>query len=1184
MYITENVDIPEKILEAQENGNLVIFAGAGISMGKPSCLPNFSDLTKEIVNLCGEKFDKGKEPDIYLGELDEKKGSVHQKTINIFKKSKSYNEIHKNIIRLFGNNNEKNIKIVTTNFDRHFSEAIEDLKKEGYIDNIHEYSAPAIPRGNNFNGIVYLHGNVNQNAEELILTDKDYGRAYLVEGWAADFIRSLYDSNYTILFLGYSHDDVVLKYLARGMKKKQNKFALVADGSNVYKKWGTINIKAILYPVNNKEHIELNKAIKELSDQINWGFPNHETHIKQITELLPPIRKEDNDYIKYSLRKIERINVFCNYAEDSRWVKWLDDNEFLKNIFSYTSLSDCEKTLSFWLAKMVVSDKTNIIKSIIIKNYSKLNIITADEILSQISKLSKIDEKKWLIEWLIIIFKNFPSYRLDDETYFGDQFIEIIKKLDFKNEEDKSDIIFIIIKNLINFEINANNSLFDTNPSYKIKFYPATYILKKLYEDVVKKNLDLISEKIIPYMIEMFKESFNYLKLLKLADHNFDILSIERNCLDKHNDEYPENVDFLIDILRDCIKYQAENKIESRFYYYHSLKTSGMPLLERFYIYSITLEKEYSYEKKMNLIIDEGWFFNSSVESEIYNLIISSENFSHEIISKLEIITKERKNFLDKNNKERLEYHSLFDRIEWLIGKGIESYSLKSLKESLKNSYNFLPTSNPEKHGIINVPIQFKSPISKNELKNLDFSDIFELIKKYEGKSSYEDKGNKIIEYDLDSLLNLLKDLISSDWNYAEKFYKNFNNKKIEFNENIWNSFFRGIENHFEKLDKITEMINRFLYQEKCVAEIANLFSSFSNKDIHFSYDTFNILISLIDRLIQIEVPSKFNNEKDQNKIDWLFRAINCSKGQFTIFLLKILSISYQNKSEKQTKDIFKELDKILKIDMARIIISSQLNMLFNINQQWTKANLLPLMDAKNNDKATQSWEGYLGWGTYNLHLLKELSSYSINATELINGFDNPMYQNRFCEIISNSILYAFDDETKRGEFLRKFIKKSNDKMKECFHNNLFLILKKISSVEIYDNVWMKWLKKYIEERILNDYPIPFSTSELQKVIDILALEDKIFNEGPKIILKNIEKCPVFDRDWNPKFLLNDNIQKNNENACNLLLWILKSQESGYYLKDDSVQSIKKLYYACQNEEIKKKLKEELNRLGYDEI
>jgi hypothetical protein len=43
-----DVEIPADIVDAHAAGRLVIFVGAGASMGPPSNLPSFSDLTKRV--------------------------------------------------------------------------------------------------------------------------------------------------------------------------------------------------------------------------------------------------------------------------------------------------------------------------------------------------------------------------------------------------------------------------------------------------------------------------------------------------------------------------------------------------------------------------------------------------------------------------------------------------------------------------------------------------------------------------------------------------------------------------------------------------------------------------------------------------------------------------------------------------------------------------------------------------------------------------------------------------------------------------------------------------------------------------------------------------------------------------------------------------------------------------------
>jgi hypothetical protein len=55
---------------------------------------------------------------------------------------------------------------------------------------------------------------MNQEPRRLVVTDKDFGRAYLREAWAARFLERIF-SAVTVLFIRYSHGDVVMHYLTR---------------------------------------------------------------------------------------------------------------------------------------------------------------------------------------------------------------------------------------------------------------------------------------------------------------------------------------------------------------------------------------------------------------------------------------------------------------------------------------------------------------------------------------------------------------------------------------------------------------------------------------------------------------------------------------------------------------------------------------------------------------------------------------------------------------------------------------------------------------------------------------------------------------------------------------------------------------------------------------------------------
>lgn len=91
------------------------------------------------------------------------------------------------------------MRLVTTNFDSHFSAAARVVFENDPACELH--FAPALPPGDSFSGIIYLYGGVEKPFERLVLTDSDFGRGYLTEGWARIFLQKLFE-RFTVLFVG----------------------------------------------------------------------------------------------------------------------------------------------------------------------------------------------------------------------------------------------------------------------------------------------------------------------------------------------------------------------------------------------------------------------------------------------------------------------------------------------------------------------------------------------------------------------------------------------------------------------------------------------------------------------------------------------------------------------------------------------------------------------------------------------------------------------------------------------------------------------------------------------------------------------------------------------------------------------------------------------------------------------
>ena len=257
--LINGIDFPEKILKAINEDNLVIFAGAGVSKGAPSNLPDFKGLAEEIGRQCGRVYcykkddiDEIVEIDEFLGDLERDYNTdVKRKVSEVLSNNAKPNDFHKNILNLF--QTPEAIRIVTTNQDELFEAAMKELGMNG----VNIFSAPAIPYGDDFSGIVHLHGKVS-DPDHIVITDSDFGKAYMLRGYASTFLVSLFQK-YTVLFVGYSYNDRIVRYLTSAITKYNIKNAYILCSEATTKLQRT-NITPIPYGEN--KHKVLYEAFK----------------------------------------------------------------------------------------------------------------------------------------------------------------------------------------------------------------------------------------------------------------------------------------------------------------------------------------------------------------------------------------------------------------------------------------------------------------------------------------------------------------------------------------------------------------------------------------------------------------------------------------------------------------------------------------------------------------------------------------------------------------------------------------------------------------------------------------------------------------------------------------------------------------------------------------------------------
>ena len=246
---------------------MVFFCGAGISV--PSGLPSFRVLVCRLyasLNMCPnpreQKAIDREEFDVALGLLESRVAdkAMRSEAARLLSGSPKPDSLRLHRALLDVSRRPSGMHLVTTNYDDNFAHA-------NGSDDLNVQTGPTLPDLDNWNSVVHLHGRIQSSAVEpeappLVLTDKDFGKAYLAEGWAAVFVSDLL-ARYTVVFVGYSMADVVVRYLANAVTSQRlgaHTYSLVGYRDEEQReqrelKWKELGIYPILYDSGNEHEL-----------------------------------------------------------------------------------------------------------------------------------------------------------------------------------------------------------------------------------------------------------------------------------------------------------------------------------------------------------------------------------------------------------------------------------------------------------------------------------------------------------------------------------------------------------------------------------------------------------------------------------------------------------------------------------------------------------------------------------------------------------------------------------------------------------------------------------------------------------------------------------------------------------------------------------------------------------------
>lgn len=350
MQLSDSITLPAEVERARIAGELIVFAGAGVSMGPPSKLPSFEQLARDIAHpRVPWNDDQRQGLDQYLGKAQRVGVEVQTRARSLLSEGGSHTPLHENLIGVFGAADR--VRLITTNFDSHFTAAASALFGDAELPH---YWGPALPPGRDFRGVAHIHGALCKSFHRLILSDSDFAGAYMADGWAARFLVSAFE-NRTVLFVGYSVTDPLMRYLLLALPQTDRWFGLWPKHEIAGLGEHSITPISFQLATTGDPYAELTAATKQWKWYASAPAFAHGTEMKRLLKEGPPSSPIEKDYLRARLETDEGRQSFMRSTTDRRWFQWVADEGFLECLTSPADTRPAAGQWSAWCAQNFAS-------------------------------------------------------------------------------------------------------------------------------------------------------------------------------------------------------------------------------------------------------------------------------------------------------------------------------------------------------------------------------------------------------------------------------------------------------------------------------------------------------------------------------------------------------------------------------------------------------------------------------------------------------------------------------------------------------------------------------------------------------------------------------------------------------------------------------------------------------------
>jgi len=1046
------VNLPDALVDALEADRLVAFVGAGLSMGDPSNLPNFEQLTALIAAGTGLEREKAEPLDRFLGRIDRQTVNVHQRACELLDVPDSLpTETHRATLRLF--REPGLVRIVTTNLDQHFERSWPDVFAGSPIE---RYSAPALPLGRDLRGIVHVHGSITEPSRS-VLADSDFGRAYVTEAWATRFLSEVF-REFTVLFLGYSHEDILVDYLARALPggEERRRFALVGSTDDP-DRWRGRGIEPIHYDNSDGSHSAVQKVLSAWADEAAMTLAEHSGRMRDIVSV-PPAEEvgEEAECVRDAFRGGEsdirraKMRSFFDNAKDIEWLAWADREGLLQPLFVAESHDGAPlRGLAWWAASFAPHAADELLRIIAQKGGAVSPLFWTA--IAQTLHATDDLQPGVLRAWAPILVEHEPRMG-------GRDSIEYL--LDKCSLPEDSDALLHMLEHLLTPAPHLESSLlFGKTPRVSARLRQGGHWVREAFDGLIRPNLAQLASN-LAIVLASSLERAHRLESIGPGNH-FDVVSFSRSAIEPHEQDGLDHSGFgiVIDMSREIADWASAEDPTYAEALFGIWSRSEAPIVRRLSLYLLVRLPSVTDEAKLEHVLAIRGIADRPLKHEVYMLL--SQVFGEVSAEAQAKLVDQARDYALEIGDEESRDHFLFNLMGWLAEADPASEPVQRvLAEVSERHPGFERREHPDLsswHSGGGFAGE-QSPISEQELRSLEFEDLLtKVVPEAEGANPL-----------LDAIANVARDEFDWGMRLCEKAIKSGAagaSSLIAATVAGWEKADTSVDRREQALSLLTTLRAPI----RAAREVALLLKTWASASDHAALTPagWEAGRSVAQALWpEIECEDWAFIPEDHG---WYMLAINHSASQLVLFWLNYLAALRKAAGEPDWQipdDVKARLEEMAGSTSqggiaARAELLSQFSFLHDVDTEWTASALLPMLDPAS-PFVEEAWDGLLSQGRRSPAAWSAL----VPAYHLLVGSleDRPR---RIRERTAHQAAFlcgrVVDDPIELGlvfDCIRAF------DAEECgtFSRSLGQTLAK-ADAERLRGAWERWLHRYMHER-----------------------------------------------------------------------------------------------------------------------